>query len=205
MDPEKRSALVGAVLGGAIAAMGLLIVAIAARYVRVPDSSIHVPRAILGVLGAGFILCGLSFALSVFGRRVSVTLAVPGVALAFVVPTAWIAFGPGIRECASSVSFGFFTFSQSAGVGGVTCRTAAGIGAFLAVAIVVAGAGSIVKQWGPSAWGDRLEKAGGGAAALLLGTVFLVALVIASPVLLARWAARRAYARLNGGSDSSEA
>jgi hypothetical protein len=157
------------------------------------------------VLGAGFVLCGLSFALSVLGRRVSTTFAVVGIALAFVVPTAWIAFGPGIRECTSSFSLGFLAVSSSASTGSFTCRAAAGIGAFLAVAMVVAGAGSVVKQWGPSAWGDRLEKAGGGAVALLLGTVFLAALVIASPVLLVKWAVRRAYARLNGGSESSEA
>lgn len=36
-------------------------------------------------------------------------------------------------------------------------------------------------------------------------SALVAVLVIASPVLLARWAARRAYARLDGGSDSSEA
>jgi hypothetical protein len=205
MDPEKRSALVGAVLGSAVAAMGAFVVAIAVRYVPIPDSDIHVPRAILGVLGAGFVLCGLSFALSVLGRRVSTTFAVVGIALAFVVPTAWIAFGPGIRECTSSFSLGFLTISSKADAGSFTCRAAFGIATVLAAAIVVAGAGSVVKLWAPSAWGDRLEKAGGGAAALLVGVVLLVALVIASPVLLVKWAARRAYARLNGGSESSEA
>ena len=205
MDPEKRSALVGAVLGSAVAAMGAFIVAIAARYVPVPDSDIHVPRTVLGLLGAGAILCGLSFALSVLGRRVSATFAVPGIALAFLVPAAWIAFGPGIRECTSGFSLGFLTISSKAGAGSFTCRAAFAIAALLAAAIVVAGAGSVVKLWAPSAWGDRLENAGGGAAALLVGVVLLAALVIASPVLLVKWAARRAYARLNGGSESPEA
>jgi hypothetical protein len=204
MDPERRSALAGALLGSAVAAMGAFIVAIAARYVPVPDSDIHVPRTVLGLLGAGTILCGLSFALSVLGRRVSATFAVPGIALAFLVPAAWIAFGPGIRECTSSFSLGFLTISSKAGAG-ITCRAAFAIAALLAAAIVVAGAGSVVKLWAPSAWGDRLENAGGGAAALLVGVVLLAALVIASPVLLVKWAARRAYARLNGGSESPEA
>lgn len=205
MDAQKRSALVGIVLGLALVAMGAVIAAIAARYLRVPDSDIHVPRAVLGAMGAGVALCGAALAVTGLGARASASLAVPGMALAFMVPAAWIAFGPGIRECTTGFSFAFFSFSQKAGAGDATCRAAFGLAALLAAAMVIAGAGTLVKQWGPPAWGARIENAGGGIAAVLVGIVLLVALVVASPLLLARWAARRAYARLKGGGESSEA
>ncbi len=202
MDAARRSALAGAVVGGGVAVMGAVIVAIAARYIRIPDSDIHVPRLVLGLLGAGCCLCGLAFAFSMLGPRATAVLAVPGIALAFVVPAAWIAFGPGLRECGSSLGIGFFTVSGLQG-GAATCRAAFAVGAVLALGIVIAAAGHLVRQWGPPAWGERLEKAGGGIVAAPLAVVLLAGLLIASPVLLLRRAARGAYALFKGGSAGS--
>jgi len=204
MDAQRRSTAAGIVIGLALAAMGAVLVAIAARYVRVPDSEIHVPRGVLGAMGAGIAFCGAALAATALGPRASASFAVPGMALAFLVPSAWIAFGPGPRECTSGFSFSFFSFSRQAGAD-ATCRAAFGLATLLGAAIVIAGAGTLVKQWGPPAWGARIENAGGGVAAVLVGTVLLVALVVASPLLLARWALQRAYARVKGTDESSEA
>lgn len=137
MDAEKRSAVVGVVLGLAVAVMGAAIVAIAADLIRVPDASIHVPRWVLALTGSGIVLCGLAFAFTLLGPRVTATIAVPGVALAFVLPVAWIALGrPGRLECAANISFGFFTIAGWE-VGDTACRALLVVAVLGAVAVVV--------------------------------------------------------------------
>jgi hypothetical protein len=159
MDAAKRSAAVGVVLGLAVAVMGTVIVAIAARLIHVPDAGIHVPRWMLALVGAGIVLCGLAFAFTLLGPRATATIAVPGVALAFVLPVAWIALGrPGRLECSADVSFGFFTLAGLE-IGDTACR-----------------------------------------ALLVVATLAGVAIVVA----LAWLAARRAYTRVKGGSNSPE-
>jgi hypothetical protein len=138
MDAEKRSAAVGVVVGLALAAMGAAIVAIAVRLVDVPDTSIHVPRGVLALVGVGIVLCGLAFAFTLLGPRVTATIAVPGVALAFVLPVAWVMLGrPGRLECAANLSFGFFTITGWE-VGDTACRALLLFAALAAVAVVVA-------------------------------------------------------------------
>jgi len=137
MDPAKASAAVGIVLGLALAAMGAVIAAIALDAIRVPDAAIHLPRWILALVGAGIALCGLAFAFTLLGPRVSATIAVPGVALAFVLPIAWIALGrPGKLECAANVSLWFFTIAGFE-VGDTACRALLAGAAIAAVAVLV--------------------------------------------------------------------
>jgi hypothetical protein len=137
MDAAKRSAAVGVVLGLAVAVMGAAIVAIAMGLIHVPDASINVPRWVLALVGAGIVLCGLAFTFTLLGPRVTAAIAVPGVALAFVLPVAWIAMGrPGRLECAANVSFGFFTIAGWE-VGDTACRALLVLAALAAVAVVV--------------------------------------------------------------------
>jgi hypothetical protein len=138
MDAAKRSAAVGVVLGLAVTAMGAAIVAIAARLIPVPDASIHVSRAVLALVGVGIVLCGLAFAFTLLGPRATATIAVPGVALAFVLPIAWIALGRAVRlECSANISFAFFTIAGWE-VGDTACRALLVVAALGAVAIVIA-------------------------------------------------------------------
>jgi hypothetical protein len=138
MDPAKASAAVGIVLGLALAVMGAVIAAMAVDMIHVPDASIHVPRWILALVGLGIVLCGLAFAFTLLGPRVSGTIAVPGVALAFVLPIAWIALGrPGRLECAADLSLWLFTI-RGVEIGDTGCRALLAGAAIGAVAVVVA-------------------------------------------------------------------
>jgi len=138
MDAAKRSAVAGVVVALALAVMGAAIVAIAARLIAVPDASIHVPRAVLALVGVGIVLCGLAFAFTLLGPRVTATIAAPGVALAFVLPVAWIVLGrPGRLECTANFSLGFFTLAGYE-VGDTACRALLVAAALSAVAVVIA-------------------------------------------------------------------
>lgn len=137
MDAARQSAVVGVVLGLALAALGAVIVAMALDVIRVPDASIHVPRWVLALVGVGITLCGLAFAFTLLGPRVTATIAVPGVALAFVLPIGWIVLGrPGRLECAANISLGIFTIAGWE-VGDTACRTLLAVAGVGAVAVVV--------------------------------------------------------------------
>jgi len=137
MDPAKQSAVVGVVLGLALAVMGAVIAAIALRFIAVPDASIHVPRWVMALMGVGIVLCGLAFAFTLLGPRVTGTIAVPGAALAFVLPLMWMVLGrSGRLECAANVSLGFFTIGGLT-IGDTACRALLAAAAICAVAVVV--------------------------------------------------------------------
>jgi hypothetical protein len=86
VDPERQSAIVGAVLGLGVAVLGIVIVAIALGEVR---TRIHAPREIVGLVGVGLVFCGAAFALVTFHRGLALALAVPGALLAFILPLGW--------------------------------------------------------------------------------------------------------------------
>src|SRR5690348_15737993 len=102
-DAERQSARSGMVLGAAVAAMGAVIVAIALRFIDVPDAKIHVPRWILAASGVGIALCGASCAAATRRIRLARAFATGGIGLTFVLPLSWIALGPGVRECATTL------------------------------------------------------------------------------------------------------
>ena len=199
-DGARQQVLVG--LG--IAAFGLFLAGLATGLVPVVDSSVHVPRWVIGCIGAGCVLIGGGLALRMRAQRWVAAAALAGIALAFLVPALWIAFGPGVRECASS--FGFGSFGGRARSGGFDCRVAFALGALLVLGMLVAGLGALAHlAWPTSPWAARLEQGGGGLIALLLGGLLTVTLVVASPLLLVRWLWRRAYARLTDGPGGSGA
>jgi hypothetical protein len=199
-DGSRRQVLVG--LG--VAGFGLFLAGLAAGLVPAADSSFHVPRWVIGCIGVGGLLIGGGLALRMRAQRWTAAAALAGIALAFLVPALWIAFGPGVRECASGFSFGLLGGRVRSG--GFDCRAAFALGALLVLAILVAGLGAFVHLlWPESPWASRLEKGGGGFTALLLAGVLAVGLIVASPLLIARWLWRRAYARPADGSGGSEA
>ncbi|HUI99600.1 MAG TPA: hypothetical protein VLY46_05150 [Usitatibacter sp.] len=113
-------------------------------------------------------------------------LAAAALGLAF----AWTAFGPGARHCSVSVSVPFLTRGQHAG--DALCRGAFGVATALALAVVLLFTAALVRLRAPGRFADALEKAGQWIAILLLTPLLLIAALLASPVWIARWIARRA-------------
>ena len=78
---------------------------------------------------------------------------------AFASLTNWIAFGPGPRECSSTVSFAMFTTARW--VTGLECRIAFGIGAVMCNGLLLMIAGRGLTQAGvANALPDVLDKVG---------------------------------------------
>ncbi len=111
------------------------------------------------------------------------------VALALGLVFAWTAFGPGPRHCSVSISVPFLT--RGHGGGDALCRSAFGVATTLALAIVLVFAAALVRLFAPGRFADALEKAGQWLAILLLAPLLVVAALLASPVWIARWVARR--------------
>lgn len=92
---------------------------------------LNVPAPIGYLVAAAFVLAGFLALANVFlDRRVSNWLAV-ALLSCMVIPSAWIAVGPGERSCAGSFG-GFFYFTE-----GGACRVAFGIGAVLGLVFIV--------------------------------------------------------------------
>lgn len=109
---------------------------------------------------------------------------------------AWTAFGPGERHCSVSVSFAFMGGHRASGEG--LCRGAFGVATVLALAVVLVATAALVRLRSPGRLADALEKAGQWLGILLLAPLLVVAALLASPVWIARWAARRSVSRRRG-------
>jgi hypothetical protein len=134
MDPARQSALVGAALGAALAAMGLCIVAIGTGWI---PARMHFPRAVVAFAGVGLMLCGAAFALATRRRRAGLALAIPGAAFAFALPIGWAALSPAKRECTlQSLGFGYVSVSAGVPLDAATCGDVLTAGAILALATV---------------------------------------------------------------------
>ena len=135
MDPARQSAIVGAVLGTAVAAMGIAVIAIASG---APEARINMPRPVLALVGLGVLCCGVAFALATFRRRLAFTLASPGAAFAFLLPLAWFALTPGARECTVSfASANGMSLSGAWTLGSSSCRLVIVLAALAALAVVI--------------------------------------------------------------------
>jgi hypothetical protein len=122
-EQEKRQAAAGATLVG----LGVALFALMSAYperLKVPAPVGYVTAAILALAGL------LAFANAFGSRRIRRWLAV-ALLSCMVVPSAWIAVGPGQRTCAAAVGllFGLTT--------GGACRVAFGIGALIQLALVL--------------------------------------------------------------------
>ena len=121
---ERRQRLLGALVS---TAAGLLTAAMI--YLR--PEGLHVPAWVAYVACAAFVFAGLTIMAHEFAlRRTHAWLAVACVA-SLLVPGAWVAFGPGVRECAVSAPF-------LSGIGSdLVCRGAFGLGAVIVAALLV--------------------------------------------------------------------
>ncbi len=121
---ERRQRLLGALLS---TVAGVLTAAMI--YLR--PEGLHVPAWVAYVACAAFVFAGLTIIAHEFAlRRMYAWLVVACVA-SLLVPGAWVAFGPGMREC--SVSGPFLS-----GIGtDLVCRGAFGLGAAIVAALLV--------------------------------------------------------------------
>ena len=112
---------------------GLIIVgvgAFSAAGVHWHPEQLNVPAWVGYSACATFVFAGLSIlAAEMNSRRVEAWFAVAVVA-ALLVPGAWIAFGPGVRECSVSVAFLGGTGSD------FVCRGVFGLGSIITVAVL---------------------------------------------------------------------
>ena len=121
---ERRQRL----LGGLVSVVaGLLTAAV----ITVRPEGLHVPAWVAYVACAAFVFAGLTIIAHEFAlRRTHACLVVACVA-SLLVPGAWVAFGPGVREC--SVNGPFLS-----GVGSeLMCRGAFGLGAVIVAALLI--------------------------------------------------------------------
>ena len=121
---ERRQRL----LGGLVSIVaGLLTAAV----ITVRPEGLHVPAWVAYVACAAFVFAGLTIiAHELALRRTHAWLVVACIA-SLLVPGAWIAFGPGEREC--SVSGPFLSGMGSE----MVCRGAFGLGALIVAALLV--------------------------------------------------------------------
>ena len=107
-------------------ALGLLLLALMAAF----PERLKVPPPIGYLAASTFVLAGLLAVANVFcGRKVRAWLAVLLLAC-MVLPSAWIAVGPGPRSCSFKLGL-LFGFTD-----GGTCRLAFGIGSVLGLVLV---------------------------------------------------------------------
>jgi hypothetical protein len=121
---ERRQRLVGGVVS---TVAGLL----TAATISLHPEGLHVPAWVAYVACAAFVFAGCTIIAHEFAlRRTHAWLVVACVA-SLLVPGAWLAFGPGVREC--SVSGPFLS-----GVGSeLVCRGAFGLGAVIVAALLM--------------------------------------------------------------------
>ena len=134
MDPARQSAIAGAVLGLAVVVMGIVIVGIGAGFV---PAVVHFPRPLIALEGAGLVFCGAAFATVTRRRRMALLLAIPGAALAFLLPLGWAALSPGKRECTLEFfGAGGASLSEAVPLGEATCAGVLAVAAVAALAVV---------------------------------------------------------------------
>jgi hypothetical protein len=90
----------------------------------------------------------------------------------------WIAFGPGERECESSISLPFLELEDDNA--GLACRMPFGWGAVLMNGIVIVMIGrTLLKHLGASWWASAIEKVGRAVVLIMLSPLVVVVLIAA--------------------------
>jgi hypothetical protein len=122
IDRRKR------LLGGFLSAMvGALTAALIYRY----PEQLHAPAWVAYTACSAFVFAGLTIIAYESPLRRTHAWLVVACTVALLVPGAWVAVGPGVREC--SVSVPFFSTAGSE----LLCRGAFGLGAFIVAALLV--------------------------------------------------------------------
>lgn len=102
-----------------------------AAMIYLHPEGLHVPAWVAYVACAAFVFAGLTLLAHELGLHRTYAWLVVACVTSLLVPGAWIAFGPGIRECAVSAPF-------LSGIGSdLMCRGAFGLGAVIVAALLV--------------------------------------------------------------------
>jgi hypothetical protein len=121
-DRRKR------LLGGFLSIMvGALTAAMIYRY----PEKLHAPAWVAYAACSAFVFAGFTVIVAESSLRRTHAWLCVACTVALLVPGAWVAFGPGVREC--SVSVPFLTTAGSE----LLCRGAFGLGAFIVAALLV--------------------------------------------------------------------
>jgi hypothetical protein len=132
MDSARQSAIAGGVLGAGVVLLGAGVVGVA-----VHGAVVNAPRGLIALVGLGLMFCGAAFGIVTFRPRLGVALAIPGAALAFLLPTGWFALTPGTRECTVQlIGFGNAVVSRPFALGEESCRWVLFVAALLALGVV---------------------------------------------------------------------
>ena len=121
---ERRQRLLGAMIS---TVAGLL----TAAMITLHPEGLNVPAWVAYVACAAFVFAGLTIMAHEFGFHRTHAWLVVGCVASLWVPGAWVAFGPGVRECSVSGPFLSGTGSD------LVCRGAFGLGAVIVAALLV--------------------------------------------------------------------
>ena len=121
---DRRKRLFGGFLSIVVGALT------AAMIYRYPEQ-LRAPAWVAYAACSAFVFAGLTIIAYEFPLRRTHAWLCVACTVALLVPGAWVAFGPGAREC--SVSVPFFSTAGSE----LVCRGAFGLGAFIVAALLV--------------------------------------------------------------------
>ena len=134
---ERRQRL----LGGFVSALVGLFTAL---MIYLHPEKLHAPAWVAYVACAAFVFAGLTILAYEFALHRIHAWLVAACTASLLVPGAWVAFGPGERECSVAVPF-FSTIAS-----GLLCRGAFGLGAVIVAALLVWVVWRAVRQRGAS-------------------------------------------------------
>jgi hypothetical protein len=121
---DRRQRLLGGLLSATVG------VFTAAMIYRHPEQ-LHAPAWVAYAACSAFVFAGLTIIASESSLRRTHAWLVVACTVALLVPGAWVAFGPGVRECSVAVPF-FSTVGSD-----LLCRGAFGLGACIVAALLV--------------------------------------------------------------------
>lgn len=189
--PEDMSLWARLLTGGFAAAMGLMIMAMAAGVIPVDPSSVHAPPWVIHVAGGMFTLVGLWMvtAGNPVGRALDQVVG-PVVLMGLLSILHWVAFGPGVRQCSGGFSIPFLSAWRV--TGDLGCRMAFGYGALLFDGLLL---GAFLGSWTDAHLEGGWKRVGSG----LSATLIVVPLSPFLLILIAAGLARGAWEKLTGG------
>ena len=155
-DNEGSGVMPRALVGALVALAGVMLILAALDVPPFDQANSDAPRWVAMLAGGLFVLAGVVvWTQGSPGAQAAGYVIVIGLAAI----ANWVAFGPGTRACASTLSFfGFATWRRAPDL---ECRIAFGLGAVMMDAIVLMTAADAIRRLvGPGSWVTALERAG---------------------------------------------